>query len=264
MNRLYTAPTPIHAVAYGHVTVLVDTRHDRVHALTGPAAAWWHALARHGNPRDAAHAAGLADGDADVLANELADAGFLTPTHTPLPWNPPIHGRQPSPSRGTTTAPVALPTQLRPPARWLLRALPAVALTCLANHASPAATVVTRHRTLATIAARTAHRRSWRQADPDEIRQAAHAVRAVARYLPTRFACFEEAIATHLALTAAARGACWCHGTAPDPVRLHAWIEQTGTRHAPAEPPETSAYTAFTRISPTTLARRSLSPPTPR
>ncbi|MER7150326.1 lasso peptide biosynthesis B2 protein [Streptomyces lydicus] len=41
--------------------------------------------------------------------------------------------------------------------------------------------------------------------------------------------------------------ATWCHGVAPDPIRLHAWV-QTDNGAPVAEPPSTLAYTAALTI----------------
>ncbi|MFE5677337.1 lasso peptide biosynthesis B2 protein [Streptomyces erythrochromogenes] len=80
--------------------------------------------------------------------------------------------------------------------------------------------------------------------------QATSAVRAVRRaawFSPARTACLEESAAVVLLLALGRRSVIWCHGVAPDPVRLHAWIT-TADGIAVAEPASTSAYTPVLTI----------------
>ncbi|WP_459250002.1 lasso peptide biosynthesis B2 protein [Streptomyces youssoufiensis] len=62
------------------------------------------------------------------------------------------------------------------------------------------------------------------------------------RHSPARTACLEESAATVLLLAARRLSVTWCHGVAPDPVRLHAWVE-TDDGVPVAEPPSTFGYT---------------------
>ncbi|APE22252.1 MULTISPECIES: lasso peptide biosynthesis B2 protein [Streptomyces] len=80
---------------------------------------------------------------------------------------------------------------------------------------------------------------------PATVRQATAAVGAVRRAAwasPGRTACLEESAAVVLLLALRRRSVVWCHGVAPDPVRLHAWIT-THDGLPVAEPPSTRAYT---------------------
>ncbi|MFI1888350.1 lasso peptide biosynthesis B2 protein [Streptomyces jumonjinensis] len=59
---------------------------------------------------------------------------------------------------------------------------------------------------------------------------------------PARTACLEESAAAVLLLASRRLSVTWCHGVAPDPVRLHAWL-RTQDEILVAEPPSTLAYT---------------------
>ncbi|OON72649.1 hypothetical protein B1H18_29235 [Streptomyces tsukubensis] len=76
----------------------------------------------------------------------------------------------------------------------------------------------------------------------DQAEAAVHAVRRVGWYSPARTACLEESAAAVLLLASRRLSATWCHGVAPDPIRLHAWV-QTDDGVAAAEPSSTLAYT---------------------
>ncbi|MQS37048.1 lasso peptide biosynthesis B2 protein [Streptomyces katsurahamanus] len=59
---------------------------------------------------------------------------------------------------------------------------------------------------------------------------------------PARTACLEESAAAVLLLASRRLSVTWCHGVAPDPVRLHAWL-RTQDEILVAEPHSTLAYT---------------------
>ncbi|MEU1282589.1 lasso peptide biosynthesis B2 protein [Streptomyces sp. NPDC005805] len=84
-------------------------------------------------------------------------------------------------------------------------------------------------------------------ATPSQAAAAVHAVRRAAWFSPARTACLEESAAAVLLLALGRRSVVWCHGVAPDPVRLHAWITTLdGT--SVAEPSSTGAYTPVLTI----------------
>ncbi|MEU5898732.1 lasso peptide biosynthesis B2 protein [Streptomyces venezuelae] len=93
-----------------------------------------------------------------------------------------------------------------------------------------------------TIALNTTASRCRRPATPAQARAAVLAVRHACWYSPARTACLEESAATVILLAARRLSVTWCHGVAPDPVRLHAWVE-TEDGAPVAEPPSTLAYT---------------------
>lgn len=84
-------------------------------------------------------------------------------------------------------------------------------------------------------------------ASHDQIADAVAAVRRTGRRLPFQVACLEEATSTVVALALRGRSVTWCHGIAPDPIRLHAWVaDRLG--NPVAEPPGTGAYTTMLRV----------------
>jgi hypothetical protein len=97
----------------------------------------------------------------------------------------------------------------------------------------------------------------------NQIAEAVTAVRRTGRRLPFRVACLEEATSTAVVLALCGRIVTWCHGIAPDPIRLHAWAADrlatlSPSRRAPGFTPRCSTF-------PTTdgARRRSGSGPTP-
>ncbi|MFE5591189.1 lasso peptide biosynthesis B2 protein [Streptomyces sp. NPDC056549] len=74
-----------------------------------------------------------------------------------------------------------------------------------------------------------------RPATPEQAESAVLAVRRAAWFSPARTACLEESAAVVLLLASRRRSVVWCHGVAPDPVRLHAWV-QTDDGTPAAEP----------------------------
>src|SRR5699024_12410667 len=76
--------------------------------------------------------------------------------------------------------------------------------------------------------------------------RATHAVRRIGRLRPLRVACWEEAIATTLALRWVGHSVTFRHGVATGPVRLHAWIEVGG--RPVAESADITDYTPFEEL----------------
>ncbi|PZT74726.1 MULTISPECIES: lasso peptide biosynthesis B2 protein [unclassified Streptomyces] len=91
-------------------------------------------------------------------------------------------------------------------------------------------------------AIRTADSTTTHPATPEQAERAVLAVRRAAWFSPARTACLEESAAAVLLLAFQRRSVIWCHGVAPDPVRLHAWV-QTGDGALAAEPRSTLLYT---------------------
>ncbi|WP_329024590.1 MULTISPECIES: lasso peptide biosynthesis B2 protein [unclassified Streptomyces] len=97
---------------------------------------------------------------------------------------------------------------------------------------------------------RTATSTTTHPATPEQAERAVLAVRRAAWFSPARTACLEESAAVVLLLALRRRSVVWCHGVAPDPVRLHAWV-QTGGGALAAEPPSTLLYTPVLTIGDT-------------
>ncbi|MFG2566557.1 lasso peptide biosynthesis B2 protein [Streptomyces sp. NPDC048567] len=101
-----------------------------------------------------------------------------------------------------------------------------------------------------TDAIRAATSTTTHPATPEQAERAVLAVRRAAWYSPARTACLEESAAAVLLLALRRRSVVWCHGVAPDPVRLHAWV-QTGDGALAAEPASTLLYTPVLMIGDT-------------
>ncbi|WP_414646407.1 lasso peptide biosynthesis B2 protein [Embleya scabrispora] len=213
-----------------------------------PAATWWRTYAATGDPRTAAHTAGLTAGEAQALQGALLDAGILVPAPQPGPWHAPLPGHDPGPSHGTRTAPTALPSapSNRCPAR--IAASVSLATAALTTRLGRSHRSLARHLILVRAVTRWNALRRAPQADMATAAEAVRTVRRVARWCPTRAACLEQTTAALLLLALHGHGATWCQGVAPDPIRFHAWMEQTETGHYVEEPVETTAYTPVLRI----------------
>ncbi|MFE3073489.1 lasso peptide biosynthesis B2 protein [Streptomyces sp. NPDC059247] len=152
-----------------------------------------------------------------------------------------VPGRSPNPvavpaaSWGSTEHPAGIE---RPGGAWPLSAALALAGIFAVERAGSRATAM--HRVTAVI--RAAASTCRRPATPGQARAAVLAVRRAAWLSPGRTACLEESAAAVLLLAARGLSVTWCHGIAPDPVRLHAWV-QTGDGTPVAEPGSTRAHT---------------------
>ncbi|KOX34304.1 MULTISPECIES: lasso peptide biosynthesis B2 protein [unclassified Streptomyces] len=141
----------------------------------------------------------------------------------------------PRASWGSTEHPAGLE---RPSAPWTASATAALATVFAVKNAGPGATAMHRVTTVVRAAASTCRR----PATPGQARAAVLAVRRAAWLSPGRTACLEESAATVLLLAMRRLSVIWCHGVAPDPVRLHAWV-QTVDGVLAAEPDSTRSYT---------------------
>ncbi|MEU0687073.1 lasso peptide biosynthesis B2 protein [Streptomyces uncialis] len=220
-----SAPGYVPSVDFEHVLVLLDYRTGRVQCLLPAAAAQWHEAATTGR----------LDSMAPTLATRLLDAGLLVPTTAPTPWPLPMTAKAPVASWGGSehTAGTTRPGVICSPT-----AVAALGTVLGVKRAGTQHTAM--HRLTAVIKQATTTAR--RPATPTEAASAVNAVRRAGWYSPARTACLEESAAAVLLLASRRLSVTWCHGVAPDPVRLHAWI-QTDYGAPAAEPSSTLAFT---------------------
>lgn len=225
-----TAPAWLGAVDYGHVLVLVDYRTGNVQCLLPPAARLWCQAARTGRT----------DRLPPALADRLLGLGLLTPVSEPAPWPAPVAGNPAAASWGGAEHPAGTG---RIPGPISISAAAALAAVFLLKRAGARTTVMRR----LTTAMRTAVPRCEVRATTAQAHEAVLAVRRAAWYSPGRTACLEESVAAVFLLATSRLAVTWCHGVAPDPVRLHAWV-QTDDGYPVAEPRSTLDYTPLLTI----------------
>ncbi|WP_330316527.1 lasso peptide biosynthesis B2 protein [Streptomyces platensis] len=230
-SRFATAPAHVRALDFGHITVLLNYRNGHVQCLLPAVATLWRNTA----------ATGRLDLMPSVLVNRLLATGLLVRSVTPIPWPAPLPAKTATASWGSAEHPAGA---LRPaPTRTTAGATAALAMVfAIKRLGSPNATM---HRL--TTALRRAVSTCRQPATHDQAQAAVLAVRRAGWYSPARTACLEESAAAVLLLAARRLSTTWCHGIAPDPVRLHAWV-QTDRGAPAAEPPSTLAYTAALTI----------------
>ncbi|WP_228447315.1 lasso peptide biosynthesis B2 protein [Streptomyces paludis] len=231
--RFATSPSHVHAVDFGHVLVLIDYRGGLVQCLLPAAALQWRDTALTGRP------AAMAPG----LANHLLAAGLLAPTSSPQPWPAPITARPAPASWGSTEHPAGASRPPAVPCRSGLAAASALAFISAVKRAGDPRSAMLR----ITTTLRTAASTRRRAATLAEAHAAVLAVRYAGWHFPGRTACLEESAAVTLFLAARRLAVTWCHGVAPNPVRLHAWI-RTVDGTPVAEPPSTLAHTPVLTI----------------
>ncbi|MFB7635645.1 lasso peptide biosynthesis B2 protein [Streptomyces sp. NPDC056149] len=221
-----TAPAHIRALDFGHVLVLINYRTGKVQCLLPNAAKHWH---------DAAATGRLASLP-PALSTQLLTAGLLRPSATPTPWPAPVPAKSAPASWGSAehTAGTIHPA----PSPGTITAAAALTAALTVKRLGPRSAALHRITTVLAKAASTCRR----PATHDQAEAAVHAVRRASWYSPARTACLEESAATVLFLASRRLSVTWCHGVAPDPVRLHAWV-QTDDGAPAAEPPSTHAYT---------------------
>ncbi|MFF2374768.1 lasso peptide biosynthesis B2 protein [Streptomyces xiamenensis] len=225
-----TCPPHTRAVDFGHVLVLVNYATGRVQCLPPAAAARWRAAARTGDLT----ALGT------VLTHQLLGLGVLTPTDRAVPWAAPVTAAAARASWGGAEHPAGMVRPPRVPLRSSVRAGTALArVTAVSRRPHGMERVI-------TLLSR-ATRRARRPATGQEAEAIIRAVRRAGWYSPARTACLEESAAAVLLLAARGRRVLWCHGVAPDPVRLHAWV-QTVDGAIVGEPESTGAYTPVLTI----------------
>jgi Transglutaminase-like superfamily len=222
-----TAPEYVRAVDYGHVTVLIDYRYGGVRCLLPPAGEYWIRTAQTG------HSEHLPP----KLASSLLEAGLLHPSTEPAPWHEPLTANAPRTSWGSIehAAGIERPPAVPEPAATLAtNALNAVA-TAMAGDKSAAM-----RRVIGLVTSMIASDRV--QATPAQAREAVLAVRRAAWYRRARTSCLETSAAAAILIASRRLSITWCHGVAPDPVRLHAWL-QTPDGQPVAEPESTLSFT---------------------
>ncbi len=111
------------------------------------------------------------------------------------------------------------------PPRWRIRGALALLTTLAVREAGRSGSCFARVLALLRFATR-----YGRPAGDEQALFALNGVRHAARLFPARIACLEESVAAMFSLTLAGCRACWCHGVAADPLRLHAWVEADGKR----------------------------------
>ncbi|MFJ5102350.1 lasso peptide biosynthesis B2 protein [Streptomyces sp. NPDC088554] len=227
LPRFVTAPRQVRALDFGHVMVLVDYRSNRVQCLFPAAAAHWTAAA----------CTGRLDTVPGGLAAQLLASGFLIPKPAATPWPVPVVAPPSPPSWGGAEHPAGTsrPQAPRGHGTAAAAALASVLAIKTVGHARHAMQRI-------TTALNTTASRCRCPATPAQATAAVLAVRHACWYSPARTACLEESAATVVLLAARRLSVTWCHGVAPDPVRLHAWVE-TEDGAPVAEPPSTLAYT---------------------
>lgn len=233
LPRFATSPSHVRAVDFGHVLVLIDYRTGRVQCLLPPAAVLWQDTAR----------TGCLDDMAPALAARLLAVGLLVPVPGPAPWPAPATARPARASWGSAEHPAGINRPPRAPRRSAITAAAALASVLAIRRAGHEATAM--HRVTATLAAVTSIRRH--AATTAQVNAAVLAVRHVGWHSPGRTACLEESAAAVLLLASRRLAVMWCHGVAPDPVRLHAWV-QTVDAIPVGEPPSTLAFTPVLTI----------------
>lgn len=222
-----TAADFVRAVDYGHVTVLVDYRHGGVHCLLPPGGQAWARAARTGLSRDLPA----------QLASRMLATGLLRPTATPQPWPAPLTATAPRASWGSVehTAGIDRPPPATEPARTLARnALNKVAAAMAGEKST------TMHCVISLITSMLSA--DLPPATPAQAREAVLAVRRAGWYRRERTSCLETSAAAAILIASSRRSVTWCHGVAPDPVRLHAWLA-TADGEPVAEPESISNFT---------------------
>ncbi|MGW6744102.1 lasso peptide biosynthesis B2 protein [Streptomyces sp. NPDC055025] len=228
-----TSPNHVRAVDFGHVLVLIDYRTGRARCLLPAATVLW---------RSAAHT-GRLDAMAPALAARLLADGLLVPAPGPTPWPAPVTARSAPASWGSAEHPAGISRPPRTPHRSGVAAATALASVLAVRRAGPAATAM--HRVTATLAA--AASICHRAATTAQVNTTVLDVRHIGWYSPGRTACLEESAAVVLLLASRRLAVTWCHGVAPDPVRLHAWV-QTVDGIPVGEPRSTFACTPVLTI----------------
>ncbi|MFE0055380.1 lasso peptide biosynthesis B2 protein [Streptomyces sp. NPDC059003] len=154
-----------------------------------------------------------------------------------MPWDAPIVASPAAPSWGGAEHPAGV-SPPRTPRRHRALAAAALASVLTIETLGPARCTMQRLITMLDAAASVCRR----PATPAEATAAVLAVRHACWHSPARTACLEESTAAVILLAARRLSVTWRHGVAPDPVRLHAWVE-TEDGAPVAEPASTLAYT---------------------
>ncbi|WP_233290001.1 lasso peptide biosynthesis B2 protein [Kitasatospora sp. MBT66] len=207
-----TMPGHVRGVDFGHAVVLVNYRNGQVSALPASAGAALRQAAKFGSGRHLPV----------KLLTSLLGGGLLVESDRPRPWRAVREATAPEASWGGDEFRAGLSPLPPVPRVRTLAAAAALAVVHAVKAAGPEQEAMGRVLKLVHSAS-TAGRRS--PATTSEAAQAVHAARSAGRYSPGRTNCLEESAAAMLLLHLAGKAAVWRHGVAPDPIRLHAWIE---------------------------------------
>ncbi|WP_282203717.1 lasso peptide biosynthesis B2 protein [Kitasatospora fiedleri] len=178
------------------------------------------------------------------LLTSLLDGGLLVESDRPRPWRAAREARAPKSSWGGDEFRAGLSPLPPVPRTRLLAAAAALAAVHAVKAAGPKQEAMGRVLKLVHSASTTGRRRP---ATASEAEQAVHASRSAGWYSPGRTNCLEESAAAMLLLHLTGKAAVWRHGVAPDPIRLHAWIETLDGTPV-AEPASVGLYTAILSI----------------
>lgn len=226
-------PSSVRAADFGHVLVLVDYRTGRVRCLLPAAAEQWNRAAR----------TGTCEGMAPALLHSLVAAGLLRPATFAEPWPSPVDAS----AKQRAASAEFLAGNARPAWRVPLGVRASAGAALAAVFALQRAGDPARAMQRVTTALKAAATADFPAATSRQMQAAVLAVRDVGWWSVGRAACLEESAAAVLLLASRRLSATWCHGVAPDPVRLHAWV-QTPAGDPVAEPPTTLAYTPVLTI----------------
>ncbi|WP_145910831.1 lasso peptide biosynthesis B2 protein [Kitasatospora viridis] len=205
-------PQHVRALDFGHAVVLVNYHNGQVSTLTASAGA---ALRHAAELGDARHLP-------KPLLKSLLAAGLLLVTDRPRPGRNVREVEAPKASWGGTEFRAGLAPPPPVPRTRTLAAATALCVVHVVKAAGPEDEAMGRVLKLVHSASRT---RRGRPATTREAEQAVHAVRSAGWYSPGRTNCLEESAAATLLLNMTGKKVVWRHGIAPDPIRLHAWVE---------------------------------------
>lgn len=239
-----TAPTTalraaswMRTVVTPHATVLLDYRTGAIALLTGAASRVW--LAVLDGPTVATATSDDAVSTVAAITSNFGRRGWLI--HAPLAAPPAVRLVEAAPaSWGTQETRAQLDPPGPAPWRWRIAAFPVVLLVVLVRQLGR------RDQRFARLLRLTHWGAHFSPAGDLQARHAVRAARLAGRVLPARFACLEESVAAAVLLAGAGLRARWCHGVAIDPLRLHAWLDNSDGQPID-EPCDTDRYTRITQ-----------------
>ncbi|MFD0396813.1 lasso peptide biosynthesis B2 protein [Kitasatospora sp. NPDC127121] len=205
-------PRHVRGLDFGHAVVLVNYYNGQVSTLPASAGAALRHAAEFGNARHLP----------EPLLKSLLAAGLLGVADRPRPWRSVREVEAPKASWGGDEFRAGLAPPVPVPRTRTLAAAAALSVVHAVKAAGPEHEAMGRVLKLVHSASTTGRRRP---ATASEAEQAVHAVRSAGWYSPGRTNCLEESAAAMLLLQLTGKAAVWRHGVAPDPIRLHAWIE---------------------------------------
>ncbi|MFF7588583.1 lasso peptide biosynthesis B2 protein [Kitasatospora purpeofusca] len=207
-----TMPRHVRGLDFGHAVVLVNYLNGQVSTLPATAGAALRQAAEFGNAKHLPKR----------LLKTLLASGSLLEADQPRPSRNVCAVEAPKASWGGDEFRAGLTPPVPVPRTWTLAAAAAIAVVHTVKAAGPEHQAMGRVLNLIHSASTTGRRRP---ATLSEAQRAVHAVRSAGWYSPGRTNCLEESAASVLLLRLTGKAAVWRHGIAPDPIRLHAWIE---------------------------------------